>query len=324
MVLNNNTPYSSDDDDSREIHRWEFIEDEFQALQSESEAHGNATAGTQGDGPSRTLNVVEEASCGVGNTNTMPNDATHGDDKGEGAEKNYAARSSVDVDKESSLTRNENSHSDVGLRDEAKDNLTEIAPADTSNESNFNKESSHLNAEEDNATINGRPDSPQQHLPLPLHQTWNFITSSLQEIDRQNQIRQRTQNGVKKVNTSVQNLWTNVTTKTQRIAANLQTHCDQADMQARETSLHVQRSLSTTKDNLCRINSEYRIHEKVAAVAAIGGAILVASGNPRAGAGSLLVAGGALAAGEAMSANSERGCSTFTRDYGLREGVHLD
>lgn len=50
----------------------------------------------------------------------------------------------------------------------------------------------------------------------------------------------------------------------------------------------------------------------------------MASGNPRAGAGSLLVAGGALAAGEVMGATSERGCSTFTRDYGLREGMHLD
>eukprot|EP00804_Cyclotella_cryptica_P002025 CCRYP_007433-RA/>CCRYP_007433-RA protein AED:0.34 eAED:0.34 QI:0/-1/0/1/-1/1/1/0/324 len=324
MVLNNKTPYSSDDEDSRDLDPWEFIESENQVLQSEAETHRNATAENQGDGPSRTQNSIEETGYDGENASSMQKDGN--DDDGEEiiAKKNVGASSPVDVNKESSAIKNENSHSNLHAHDEVKENITQLDISDTSNENSPVQESTPLNAGDDTTTTNGRPDSPEQHLPLPLHQTWNFITSSLQEIDRQNQIRQRTQHGVKKINTSVQNLWTNVTTKTQRLATTLQTQCDQADMQARETSLHIQQSLSSTKDNLCRINSEYRIHEKVAAVAAVGGAILMASGNPRAGASSLLVAGGALAAGEVMSATSERGCSTFTRDYGLREGMHLD
>ena len=51
----------------------------------------------------------------------------------------------------------------------------------------------------------------------------------------------------------------------------------------------------------------------------MGGATLLALGNPRAGVGAMAVAGATLAAGEVVKAQSES-----TRDYGLRQGVHLD
>ena len=300
MVLNNPSPYTNeDDDDDDELEMWEFVDHNLTASE---EAHAETSSNDDDDdnaAPASDLQLDESQS------NSEEEGADDGDDKCSDDE--HETNKSVSAGKQ---------NSDVYECDDDRKEIT--TPVDTNNEKTDSW--TPLNTEE----IPHRPESPDQTLPLPLHETWHFITSSLRDIEQQNQLRQRAQTGARKLNTSAQNLWSNLSNETQRLATTLQKRCDQADVQAREASLSVKRSVSTTKDNLCRLNSEYKIHEKVAAVAAVGGAVLLAAGNPRAGAGTLLVAGGALAAGEAMSASSERGCSTFTRDFGLREGVHLD
>ena len=298
MVLNNKSPYSSDDEDDDLGDRWEFIEG-VRAMKWESDGHrGIDTSANRSDATSPSLEKDEAVES---NQNILDDES-----------KQHKFINSVASENEQSAKRNENTDSD-----DSRDNKS---PTDRADEDS-NDPTTQLNGE---GAIPDRPESPNQHLPLPLHETWTFITSSLRDIDNQNQIRQRTSNSVKKLNTTAQNLWSNLTNETQRIATTLQHHCDQADVQAREASQNISRTVSSTKDSLCRLNTEYKIHEKVAAVAAVSGAILVAAGNPRAGAGSLLVAGGAFAAGEAMSSSSDRGCSTYSRDYGLKEGVHID
>jgi hypothetical protein len=291
MVLNNNTPYSSDDDENPDT--WQFVNDEIPDDLVLAAAKKEESSANQNDAPSRTPLVDEN--CNATRENEMHASVKDGG-KEMNAEENLDAGVPVETDEPSDSMDKNSTPSDC--------NETKEQPNITADAENANDENADpwipLHAED--ATPNNRPESPDQHLPLPLHQTWNFITSSLREIDNQNQIRQRAQSRVNNMNTSAQNLWSNLTTSTQRIATNLQTHCDQADEKAREASLNLRRSLSKTKDNLCRLNSEYKIHEKVAAVAAVGGAILVALGNPRAGAGAVLVAGGV---------GSERGCSTF-------------
>jgi hypothetical protein len=284
MVLNNPHPYSSEEDSDHEP--WELINEP----QLGAELHLDETTETTGDVASRT-----------------PSDGDLQLDKGQ-------EENTMNDDQESSKCNAETNPA-TGTTSNACDKDT------SNNGENNNDPWTPLTSEE---IPRDRSDSPTQQLPLPLHHTWQFITSSLRDIDNQNQLRQRTQNSARKLNSSAQNLLSNLQTQSQRIASTLQQHCDQADIQAREASQNIKQTMATTKDKMCRLNAEYKIHEKVAAVAAVSGAILVAAGNPRAGAGSLLVAGGAMAAGEALSAGSARGCSTFTRDYGLREGVHLD
>lgn len=299
MVLNNPHPYSSEEDSDQEP--WELINEP----QLGAELHLDETTETTGDVTSRT-----------------PSDGNL--QLGKGQEEN-----TVNDDQESSKCNAETNPvtGSVSMTADAEqsaiqDTTSNACDKDTSNNGENNDDPwTPLTSEE---IPRDRSDSPAQQLPLPLHHTWQFITSSLRDIDNQNQLRQRTQNSARKLNSSAQNLLSNLQTQSQRIASTLQQHCDQADIQAREASQNIKQTMATTKDKMCRLNAEYKIHEKVAAVAAVSGAILVAAGNPRAGAGSLLVAGGAMAAGEALSAGSARGCSTFTRDYGLREGVHLD
>ncbi|KAL7504357.1 hypothetical protein ACHAXN_003514 [Cyclotella atomus] len=300
MVLNNPHPYSSEDDSDQEP--WELINDP----QLGAELHLDETTETTVDVASRTPNDGD-LQLNEGQENTVNEDLYQDGSKCNAEENTATGNGSMAVAEEQSA-----------IQDKASNTCDE----DTSNNGENNDDPwTPLTSEE---IPRDRSDSPAHHLPLPLHQTWQFITSSLRDIDNQNQLRQRAQNNARKLNSSAQNLLSNLQTQSQRMASTLQQHCDQADIQAREATQNIKQTMSTTKDNLCRLNAEYKIHEKVAAVAAVSGAILVAAGNPRAGAGSLLVAGGAIAAGEALNAGSERGCSTFTRDYGLREGVHLD
>ena len=58
------------------------------------------------------------------------------------------------------------------------------------------------------------------------------------------------------------------------------------------------------------------IKENLNTAAVVGGATLLALGNPRAGVGAMAVAGASLAAGEVVKDSD--------RDYGRRRGVHLD
>ena len=128
-----------------------------------------------------------------------------------------------------------------------------------------------------NSNNNQDPTNP---LELPLRSTWEFVESTAQNLDRQHQLRQRTHNVAQSINAQVQSV------------------------------------ASSAKESIVRANEEYSIAEKVAAVAVVGGATLLALGNPRAGVGAMAVAGASLAAGEVVKDSD--------RDYGLRRGVHLD
>jgi ElaB/YqjD/DUF883 family membrane-anchored ribosome-binding protein len=301
MVLNNPIPYSSGSEDDDELDPWEFI-DESAPVENVPEPEGEASADNDSNTASHTPGI--ESNKPVDDKRVVLEKPSVED-----SEQHEAVNAVIEEQSAGCVDGSSNS----AVQEAPNRN---VPPADNTNEVSSNPWVP-LNTQE----IPSEPDSTEQH---PLHQTWNFVTSSLRDIDNQNQIRQRAQTSARKLGTTAQNFWSNLQNHSQQIATTLQQHCDKADDQVREASQNIKQSMSITKDKVCRLNSEYKIHEKVAAVAALSGAVLVAAGNPRAGAGSLLVAGGALAAGEAMSAGSDRGCSTFTRDYGLREGVHLD
>ena len=62
----------------------------------------------------------------------------------------------------------------------------------------------------------------------------------------------------------------------------------------------------------------------MATVAVIGGATLLALGNPRAGVTALAVAGASLAVGEVASSSDYEESDRNREEYGLPEGVHID
>ena len=164
-----------------------------------------------------------------------------------------------------------------------------------------------------NSNNNQDPTNP---LELPLRSTWEFVESTAQNLDRQHQLRQRTHNVAQSINRSAKELWSNVKDESQKIQSNFRNTCNQADAQARNATAHLQSAASSAKESIVRANEEYSIAEKVAAAAVVGGATLLALGNPRAGVGAMAVAGASLAAGEVVKDSD--------RDYGLRRGVHLD
>jgi len=172
--------------------------------------------------------------------------------------------------------------------------------------------------ENNNANQNSNNQDPTNPLELPLRSTWEFVESTAQNLDRQHQLRQRTHNVAQSINRSAKELWSNVKDESQKIHFNFRNTCNQADVQARNATAQVQSVASSAKESIVRANEEYSIAEKVAAVAVVGGATLLALGNPRAGVGAMAVAGASLAAGEVVKAQTE------SRDYGLRRGVHLD
>lgn len=160
--------------------------------------------------------------------------------------------------------------------------------------------------------------------PAPLGSTWDFVESTVQDLDSRHQLRRRTQNCVRNISRSAQDIWSNVNDESEQFRSNLRETFDQADVHARNASSSVRFAALSAKDSFCRANEEYRITEKLATVAVVGGATLLALGNPRAGVGAMAVAGATLAAGEAMKNSSAQSSSPYTRDHGLNEGVHID
>jgi len=168
------------------------------------------------------------------------------------------------------------------------------------------------------------PDDTTNRSQAPLTSTWDFVESSVRDFDNQHEIRRRTQNLSRNVSRSAQEFWSSVKDESQRFRTNLRDTCDQADTHARSASTQFKYVASSVKDKVCRANEEHKITEKVATAAVVGGALLVALGNPRAGVGAMAVAGATVAAGEAMKHSSAHSTSTYTRDHGLSEGLHLD
>jgi len=156
-----------------------------------------------------------------------------------------------------------------------------------------------------------------------------FIEFSAQEIDQQRELlRHQTRNVARNIGLSAKELWSNVKDESQRFSTNFKSKCDEADIpvQTARVTTQVKYAASSAKDSICRANKEYRITDKLATAAVVGGATLLVLGNPRAGVGIIAVAGATLAAGEAMKHSSAQSSSTYTRDYGLGrgEGLHLD
>jgi hypothetical protein len=204
--------------------------------------------------------------------------------------------------------------SSVGMADEAEQaNLNDLEMKEEAESVASGTNNNNIEDEEDSTA------PPQQHAQNntndPLRNTWNFIENTFQGIDNQHQLRQRTRNSVQHINRSMQTLFSNITDETQRVR-------NQADVHARNASTQVCHAASSARESICRANTEYKLSEKVATVAVIGGATLLALGNPRAGVTALAVAGASLAVGEVISSNeSDR---RNREEYGLSEGVHID
>jgi len=154
--------------------------------------------------------------------------------------------------------------------------------------------------------------------------TWEFIRSAAQDFEQQHELRRRTQNCVNTVGHSARELLSAAKEESQRFSESFRETCDEADVRARTASTQAKYAASSAKDSICRANEEYRISEKVATVAVVGAALLIALGNPRAGVGVMAMAGSSVAVGEAMKHAAAHSTSTQTRDHGLSEGLHLD
>ena len=150
---------------------------------------------------------------------------------------------------------------------------------------------------------------------------WDFIHSTIPDFEP---LRRRAQHRVDAVGRSARELFSVAQEESQRCRDNFRNTCKQAHVCTRAASVEVKHATSSVKDAICRANEEHRILEKVAVAAVAGGALLVALGNPRAGVGAMAVAGSSMMVGEAMKHSAAHSPSTCTRDYGLREGVHLD
>jgi len=156
---------------------------------------------------------------------------------------------------------------------------------------------------------------------------WNVLESSIGEFDERNELlRRRTQTIARNVGLSARELWSNVRDESERFREDLRARVNEADFQEQtaRAATRAKYAAASAKDSICRANKEYGITDKLATAAVVGGATLLALGNPRAGVGVIAVAGASLAAGEAMKQSSARSSSTYTRDYGLGEGLHLD
>ena len=173
-------------------------------------------------------------------------------------------------------------------------------------------ESSNIN----NNTEQQQQQHPTNPLELPLRSAWEFVDSTVQELNNeQNQLRHRTSQCIQNINRSAQELLSNVREESQKLGA-------EANVQARNASTHVKHAASTAKESIKRANEEYSIAEKVVAVAVVGGATLLAIGNPRSAGAAMAVAGASFAVGETMKQQQSSGSN---RDYGLRrEDGHLD
>eukprot|EP01083_Nonionella_stella_P085411 236855_1 len=147
-----------------------------------------------------------------------------------------------------------------------------------------------------------------------------FVEFSVRDLNHQNQLlHRRTQHVARNIGLSARELWSNVRDDSLRFGANLKAKCDEANLPEKTAQATTQAKFAaaSAKDSICRANDEYRITDKLATAAVVGGATLLALGNPRAGVGIIAVAGATLAAGEAMKQSSARSGSTYTRDYGL-------
>ena len=287
MVLNSHTPYDDPSDDEEE---WEFLNSGDTTptdLQLEVAEEPPAVAAT----PSA------DAAAEAGRKDDVKSNEMMEHRPNENRQDESETNSGASI-----AVRNNDVASSVQTLVEVDQPLEEDTPSIASGDS-----------EEDSAAS----PPPQEQERNPLRNTWNLLENTFQNIDNQHQLRRRTSNSVKQINQSMQNIFSNITDETQRVR-------DEVDVHARNASTHVSHAASSIKESICRANAEHKLSEKVATVAVIGGATLLALGNPRAGVTALAVAGASLAVGEVVSSSDYEESDRNREEYGLPEGVHID
>lgn len=313
MALNTHCPY--DDDDFEE--EWEVLNTDTTTAEVEEVAeHFLPPIATADTADLETTESKETATCNDDKVvHTLVTEETSTIDNRQDESESNISASTVGRTGDVSSSVAAGEVDDHPLAD-VNSNLNELEMKEEDEEEN----TSIASGRESNGDANNHgedestpPPSPEDHHPQSnntndplLQNTWNFIDATFHDIDNQHQIRQRTRNSVNNINRSMQNLFENIANETQNASA------------------HVCHAASSAKESISRANTEYKLSEKVATAAVIGGATLLALGNPRAGVTALAVAGASLAVGEVISSNSEEATSRRREDYGLREGVHLD
>uniref|UniRef100_A0A7S2LC73 Uncharacterized protein n=1 Tax=Skeletonema marinoi TaxID=267567 RepID=A0A7S2LC73_9STRA len=323
MVLNSHTPYDDPSDDEEE---WEFLNSDDTTpndLQLEVAEQPPPIAATPAAATNDTTIGLETTDDG------SKHDVRSTDDEISNTEHSVAEEAAIMEDR-SLGNRQDESETNSGASKAGRNNdvvssevMVEIEQQSLEEEhtSSVTSGGTPIRNREEEDSAPPPPQQQQQHTPNntndhPLRNTWNFLENTFQGIDNQHQLRRRTSNSVKHINQSMQSLFSNITDETQRVR-------DQADVHARNASTHVSQAASAARESISRANAEYKLSEKVATVAVIGGATLLALGNPRAGVTALAVAGASLAVGEITSTNYEE--SPHSREeYGLPEGVHID
>jgi len=323
MVLNSHTPY---DDPSDEEEEWEFLNSDDTTpndLQLEVAERPPPIAATPVDATTATDMGLEPTDDG------SKHDVRSTDDAISNTEHSVAEEAAI-VEDRSLENRQDESETNSGASTAGRNNdvvssevMVEVEqqPQEEEDTSSVTSGGTPIRNSEEEDSAPPPPQQQHQHTPNntndhPLRNTWNFLENTFQGIDNQHQLRRRTSNSVKHINQSMQNLFSNITDETQRVR-------DQADVHARNASTHVSQAASSARESISRANAEYKLSEKVATVAVIGGATLLALGNPRAGVTALAVAGASLAVGEVNSTYYEE--SPHSREeYGLPEGVHID
>lgn len=310
MVLNSRTPY---DDPSDEEEEWEFLNSDdttptdLQLELAEQPAPPIATTAAASASASTAPGGKDAVQL---NEDAIPNKEHHD------AEAETERRQNIIQDD----CETNSCASTAGRNDDVANSkvTTEVEqPLEEEDTSSLASGTTRNSEEEDSAP----PPHQQEHTSNntndhPLRNTWNFLENTFQGIDNQHQLRRRTGNSINHINQSVQNLVSNITDETQRVR-------DQADVHARNASTHVSHAASSVRESICRANAEYKLSEKVATAAVIGGATLLVLGNPRAGVTALAVAGASLAVGEVTASNYEES-DRNREEYGLSEGVHID
>mmetsp|Transcript_25257 Transcript_25257/g.37556 ORF Transcript_25257/g.37556 Transcript_25257/m.37556 type:complete len:324 (+) Transcript_25257:111-1082(+) len=323
MVLNSHTPY---DDPSDEEEEWEFLNSDDTTptdLQLEVAEQPPPIAATPV--PATTATTI-----GMETTDDGSKDDVRSTDDAISNKEHYVAEEAAIMEDRSLENRQDESETNSGASTAGRNSdvvssevMVEVEqrPLEEEDTSSVTSGGTPIRNCEAEDSAPPPPQQQHQHTPNntndhPLRNTWNFLENTFQGIDNQHQLRRRTSNSVKHINQSMQNLFSNITDETQRVR-------DQADVHARNASTHVSQAASSARESISRANAEYKLSEKVATVAVIGGATLLALGNPRAGVTALAVAGASLAVGEVTSTNYEE--SPHSREeYGLPEGVHID
>ena len=127
-----------------------------------------------------------------------------------------------------------------------------------------------------------------------------FVESSAMDLRRRNRLlRRRTRWVARDIGLSARDLWSNARGESARFRADFRARCDGANLPERtaRAAAEVWHAAASAGDAIRCANEEYRITDGMATAAVVGGATLLALGNPRAGVGVIAAAGATLRPG---------------------------